>query len=119
MDEEGYFFIMGRKKELIIASGYNIYPIEIEEVIYQHPGVEEACVFGIPDTYRGETVKAIIVLKKGVIATEQDIMKFCIERLAKYKVPRVIEFRELIPKSAVGKVLRRILVEEESKRTKA
>lgn len=117
MNEEGYFFIVGRKKELIIASGYNIYPIEVEEVIYQHPGVEEACVFGIPDTYRGETVKAIIVLKKGVIATEQDIIKFCNERLANYKVPRVIEFRELMPKSAVGKILRRVLVEEEGKRT--
>lgn len=115
MDEEGYFFIVGRKKELIIASGYNVYPIEVEEVIYQYPGVEEVCVFGIPDTYRGETVKAAIVLKKGESVTEQEIMKFCQNRLAKYKIPQAIEFRELLPKSAVGKILRRVLLEEEDR----
>ncbi|PEJ37139.1 long-chain fatty acid--CoA ligase [Peribacillus butanolivorans] len=113
MDEEGYFYIVGRKKDMIIASGYNIYPIEVEDIIYQHPSVEEACVFGIPDKYRGETVKAAIVLKKGMCVTEQEIMDFCYKRLARYKVPRRFEFREQLPKSTVGKILRRILLEEE------
>ncbi|MFC9599961.1 long-chain fatty acid--CoA ligase [Peribacillus butanolivorans] len=113
MDEEGYFYIVGRKKDMIIASGYNIYPIEVEGIIYQHPSVEEACVFGIPDKYRGETVKAAIVLKKGVCVTAQEIMDFCYKRLARYKVPRRFEFREQLPKSTVGKILRRILLEEE------
>ncbi|MFJ7681272.1 long-chain-fatty-acid--CoA ligase [Peribacillus butanolivorans] len=113
MDEEGYFYIVGRKKDMIIASGYNIYPIEVEDIIYQHPSVEEACVFGVPDKYRGETVKAVIVLKKGMCVTEQEIMDFCYKRLARYKVPRRFEFREQLPKSTVGKILRRILLEEE------
>jgi long-chain acyl-CoA synthetase len=112
MDEDGYFYIVGRKKEMIIASGYNIYPIEVEEVIYQHPAVAEACVFGIPDPYRGETVKAAVVLKDGVHATEEELIDWCKERLAKYKVPRLVEFREQLPKSTVGKILRRKLVEE-------
>ncbi|MFJ8063980.1 long-chain fatty acid--CoA ligase [Psychrobacillus sp. NPDC096426] len=113
-DEDGYFYIVGRKKEMIIASGYNIYPMEVEEVLYEHPLVKEACVFGIPDTYRGETVKAILVMNG--TASEEEIKSWCAERLAKYKVPRIIEFRDEIPKTSVGKVLRHKLVEEELSR---
>jgi len=113
-DEDGYFYIVGRKKEMIIASGYNIYPMEVEEVLYEHPLVNEACVFGIPDTYRGETVKAILVMNGTV--SEEEIKNWCAERLAKYKVPRIIEFRDEIPKTSVGKVLRHKLVEEELSR---
>lgn len=116
MDEDGYFFIVDRKKDMIIAGGYNIYPREIEEVIFEHPKVQEAMVAGIPHLYRGETVKAYIVLKQGEIATEEEIIGFCKERLAPYKVPKMVDFREDLPKSAVGKLLRRKLVEEEKKK---
>ncbi|MEW9677199.1 long-chain fatty acid--CoA ligase [Lentibacillus sp. L22] len=109
-DEDGYYFIVGRKKDMIIAGGYNIYPAEIENVIYEHPAVQEACVFGVPDPYRGETVKVAIVEKEPM--TEEDITNWCAERLAKYKVPKIIEFRGELPKTTVGKILRRQLVEE-------
>lgn len=112
LDEDGFLYVVGRKKEMIIAGGYNIYPNEIDEVLYMHPAVAEACTFGVPDAYRGETVKAAIVVKKDHSLTEEDIVEWCKERLAKYKVPRLIEFREQLPKSAVGKILRRTLVEE-------
>ncbi len=118
MDEDGYFYIVDRKKDMIIAGGYNIYPREVEEVLYEHPAIVEAAVIGVPDPYRGETVKAFIVLKpeyKGKV-TEDDIIKFCKERLAAYKVPKIIEFRDELPKSAVGKILRRVLKEEELKK---
>lgn len=112
MDEDGYCFIVSRKKDVIIASGYNIYPREIEEVIFEHPCVHEVVVAGIPHEYRGETVKAFIVKKKGYEEiTEEDIIGFCRERLAKYKVPTEVEFMAELPKSAVGKILRRKLVE--------
>ncbi|MFC5587710.1 long-chain fatty acid--CoA ligase [Sporosarcina soli] len=113
MDKDGYFFIVGRKKDLIIASGYNIYPVEVEEVLYQHPVVMEACVFGVPDSYRGETVKAVIVPKHGTSVTSKEMISWCKERLATYKVPRFVEFRESLPKTKVGKILRHQLVEEE------
>jgi len=113
MDQDGYFYITDRKKDMILAGGYNIYPREIEEVIFQHPAVQEAVVAGVPDAYLGETVKAYIVLKPGHTATEHELDYFCREKLAAYKVPRRYEFREGLPKSAVGKILRRILVEEE------
>ncbi|MDN4522996.1 long-chain-fatty-acid--CoA ligase [Fictibacillus fluitans] len=113
MDEEGYFYIVGRKKDLIIASGFNIYPVEVEDVLYQHPSVAEVCVFGIPDPYRGESVKAVIVLKKEESATEQEMREWCSERLTPYKVPRSFGFRKQLPKTSVGKVLRRVLVEQE------
>ncbi|MCB0075953.1 MAG: long-chain fatty acid--CoA ligase [Anaerolineales bacterium] len=115
MDEEGFFEIVDRKKDMIIASGYNIYPREIEEVLYEHPKVLEAAVAGIPDEYRGETVKAFVVLKEGESATAEDIMEFTAQRLAPYKRPRSVEFRDELPKSMVGKILRRVLVEEELK----
>jgi len=116
MDEDGYFYIVDRKKDMIIAGGYNIYPREVEEVLYEHPDVLEAAVIGVPDLKRGETVKAFIVLKEGSTTTAEDIEKFCRERLAPYKVPRIIEFRSELPKTNVGKVLRRVLKEEELKK---
>ena len=116
IDEEGYFKIVDRKKDMIIASGFNIYPRDVEEVLYQHPKVKEVVVAGIPDPYRGETVKAYIVLKEGETATEEEIIEFCRANLAKYKVPRMVEFRTELPKTIVGKMLRRVLVEEEKKK---
>ena len=116
MDEEGYFFIVDRKKDMIIASGYNIYPRDVEEVLYQHPKIKEAVVVGVPDEYRGETVKAYIVLKEGETATADEIVEFCRNRLARFKVPKLIEFRTQLPKTIVGKVLRRVLLEEEKQK---
>jgi len=113
MDEDGFFYIVDRKKEMIISGGYNIYPREVEEVLYAHSKVMEAAVVGLPDPYRGETVKAYVVLKEGETATEQEIIDYCKQQLARYKVPGSVEFRSELPKSLVGKVLRRLLVEEE------
>lgn len=113
MDEDGYFYIVDRKKDMIIAGGYNIYPREIDEVLYSHPKVLDAVAVGIPDPYRGETVKAYIVLKEGQSATEEEIIEFCKKNLAIYKVPKLVEFRPALPKTLVGKVLRRVLREEE------
>ncbi|HWP46503.1 MAG TPA: long-chain fatty acid--CoA ligase [Candidatus Limnocylindrales bacterium] len=111
MDEDGYFYIIDRKKDLIIASGFNVYPREVEEVLYEHPKILEAAVIGIPDPYRGETVKAFVVLKKDQKATEEEILDFCRKNLAAYKVPTQIEFKDQLPKTLVGKVLRRMLRE--------
>ncbi|MHB1127936.1 MAG: long-chain-fatty-acid--CoA ligase [Bacillota bacterium] len=116
MDEDGYFYIVDRKKDMIIAGGYNIYPREIEEVLYTHPKIREAVVAAVPDEYRGETVKAYIVLKDGQEATVEEIIEFCRDKMAKYKLPRQVEFRDDLPKSMIGKVLRRLLVEEESRK---
>lgn len=119
MDEDGYFYIVDRKKDVIIAGGYNIYPREVEEVLYEHPAVLEAAVIGVPDKYRGETVKAFIVLRDEYREKvgQEEIESFCRERLAAYKVPRQIEFVDELPKSAVGKILRRVLRENEVKKT--
>src|SRR5438477_421427 len=121
MDEDGYFYIVDRKKDLILCSGYNVYPREVEEVLFMHPAVAEAAVIGIPDAYRGESVKGFIVLKAGATATESEIVAFCKERLAAFKVPKAVEFVQDLPKSLVGKVLRRELRERElaASRTKA
>ena len=119
MDEDGYFFIVDRKKDMIVASGYNVYPREVEEVLFEHPDVAEAVAIGVPDDYRGETVKAFVVKGPGATATEEEILAFCRERLAPYKAPRTVEFRDDLPKSAVGKLLRRVLVDEERARTGA
>ncbi len=113
MDADGYFYIVDRLKDIIIASGFNIVPREVEEVLFEHPKVQEAVVAGVPDARRGETVKAYIVLKPGETATVDEIVAFCKERLAPYKVPRQVEFRSELPKTMVGKFLRRVLVEEE------
>ena len=116
MDEDGYFYIVDRKKDMIIAGGYNIYPRDIDEVLFSHPKIQDAVTVGVPDPYRGETVKAFVVLKPGETATEEEIIAFCRERLAKYKVPKLVEFRDELPKSLVGKVLRKVLREEEIKK---
>lgn len=113
MDEEGYFYVVDRKKDMIIAGGFNIYPREIEEVLYEHPAVQEVVAAGIPDPYRGETVKVYIVLKEGSHATEAELNEYARKHLAAYKVPRQYEFRKELPKTAVGKILRRALVDEE------
>jgi long-chain acyl-CoA synthetase len=113
MDKDGYFYIVDRKKDLIIASGYNIVPREVEEVLFMHPKVMEAAVVGVPDVKRGESVKAFVVLKEGQSSTPEEIRAFCKEHLAPYKVPSAVDFRKELPKTQVGKVLRRMLVEEE------
>ncbi len=119
MDEDGFIFIVDRKKEMIIAGGFNIYPRDVEEVLYEHPKVKEAACYGVPDPYRGQTVKVAIVLKEGESATEEEIIEFCRPRLARYKIPKLVEFTDALPKSLIGKVLRRVLVEEEEKKAKA
>ncbi len=109
MDVNGYFFIVDRLKDMINCSGLKVYPKEVEEVLYRHPKVREAAVLGVTDSYRGETVKAVIVLQPDTTLTEQEIIEFCSESLAKYKIPKIIEFRSELPKSAVGKILKRNL----------
>lgn len=117
-DEDGYMFIVDRKKDMIIAGGFNIYPRDIDEVLFQHPKVAEAVALGVKDPYRGETVKAFVVLKPGQKCTEEEIIKFCKEKLAPYKVPKLVEFRDSIPKSVIGKILRKVLREEEEAKAK-
>ena len=109
MDEEGYLFIVDRKKDMIIAGGYNIYPREIDEVLFEHPKLQEACAVGVPDPYRGETVKAFCVVKSGMTCTEEEVISFCRQKLAPYKSPKIVEFLDELPKSNVGKILRREL----------
>lgn len=117
-DEQGYFYIVDRKKELIKPGGYQVWPREVEEVISDNPKVLEVGVAGIPDPYRGETVKAWVVVKPGETLTEDEVKAWCKERLAKFKVPTHIEFREELPKTTVGKVLRRELVREHKEKEK-
>jgi long-chain acyl-CoA synthetase len=119
MDEDGYFYIVDRKKDMIDVSGLKVWPREVEEVLYEHPAVNEAAVVGVADAYRGETVKAYVTLKPGYQGkvTEEDIIKFCKDKIATYKAPRLVEFRDSLPKTLVGKILRRTLKEEmESKK---
>lgn len=118
MDEDGYFYVVDRKKDMIIAGGFNIYPREIEEVLYEHDDIQECVVAGIPDPYRGETVKAYIVLKEGHEVSEEELDAYCRTKLAAFKVPRFYEFRDELPKTAVGKILRRTLIEEEKEKLK-
>ncbi len=113
MDEEGYFYIVDRKKDMIISGGFNIYPREVEEVLYEHPKILEAAVIGVPHQYKGEVVKAYVVLKKGEVLTKEEVIAFCEERLARYKVPKEVSFVDDLPKSMIGKVLRRELREKE------
>lgn len=119
MDEDGYFYILDRRKDLIIAGGYNIYPREVEEVLFEHPDVEEAIVAGVYDPYRGETVKAYIVPRSGSKPDAEELKRWCKEKLAAYKVPKVYEFRDSLPKTLAGKVLRRKLIEEEKERNQS
>jgi long-chain acyl-CoA synthetase len=108
-DEDGYLSVVDRKKDMIIAGGYNIYPVELDNVLMDHPKILEACTIGIPDKYRGETVKAFIVKKKEHELTEEEVVDYCKKNLAAYKIPKMIEFVDELPKSAVGKILRRKL----------
>jgi long-chain acyl-CoA synthetase len=117
MDEDGYFQIVDRKKDMILgAGGFNIYPREIEDILYEHPKVKEVAAAGIPVAGKGERVKVYIVLKEGETATEEEIIQFCRENMAPYKVPKFVEFRTELPKTMVGKILRRVLVEEDKKK---
>jgi long-chain acyl-CoA synthetase len=116
LDEDGHLTLVDRKKDMIVAGGYNIYPKEIDEVLFGHPKILEACAVGVPDEYRGETVKAFIVVRPGETLTAEEIIEYCKERLALYKVPRKIAFLDALPKSAVGKILRRELRALEAKK---
>jgi long-chain acyl-CoA synthetase len=109
-DEDGYLFIVGRSKELIIRGGYNVYPAEIEDVLHEHPAVAEAAVIGIPDERLGEEVMAFLTLRPGAVLTAPEVIAFCRERVAAYKYPRVIEIRDALPKNALGKILKDRLV---------
>ena len=113
MDEDYYVFIVDRTKDMIIAGGYNIYPRDIDEVLYKHPKVKDVISVGIPDKYYGEIVKAYVQLVAGQTATEQELIDYCKEHLASYKVPKMIEFREELPRTVTGKALRRLLRDEE------
>ena len=119
MDEKGYFFIVDRIKDMIKTVGENVYPREVEEVLFMHPKVKDAVVVGIPQEFLGEEIKAYIVLKEGETTTAAEIISFCREQLSKFKVPKEVEFRKELPKTLVGKVLRRVLRDEELKKTKA
>lgn len=119
MDEDGYFYIEDRKKDMIIASGFNIYPREVEEVLATHPDVVEVAIAGVPDAKRGETVKAWVVKNPESTLTEQELIDWSKERLARYKYPRIIEFRDELPRTTVGKVLKRELVQESAQESVA
>ena len=116
MDEEGFFYIVDRKKEMILAGGFNVYPRDVEEVLYLHPKVREAAVIGVPDAFRGECVKAFVVPQDGESPSADELIAFCRKHLVGYKIPTQIEFRASLPKTLIGKVLRRVLMEEERQR---
>ena len=114
MDEDGYFYVVDRKKDMVVSGGYNVYPKEIEDVYLEHPKVAEAAAIGVPHPTRGEQVKLMLVLKEGENATEEEMIKYCSDKLAKYKWPTMLEFRSELPKSAVGKILKHVLREEKT-----
>jgi len=116
MDDEGYFFIVDRKKDMIKTRGENVYPREVEEVLFRHPKVKDAVVVGLPDAFAGEKIKAYLILKEGENATAEEVLTFCRAELSKFKVPQEIEFRKELPKTIIGKVLRRVLIDEEMKK---
>jgi long-chain acyl-CoA synthetase len=116
MDEDGYVTIVDRKKDVINVSGFNVYPKEIDELLITHPKILEVCTIGVPDAYRGETVKIFIVTKPGQTMTAEEVIDFCKEKLAGYKVPKLVEFIAALPKSVVGKILRRELRDMEAKK---
>jgi long-chain acyl-CoA synthetase len=117
MDDDGYFYIVDRKKELIKPGGFQVWPREVEEVIKDHPAVLDVGVAGVPDPKSGEAIKAWVVLKPGESATEEDIIQFCKAEMANYKAPKKVEFRDELPKTTVGKILRRELVREHKEST--
>lgn len=112
-DREGYVYIVGRKKEMVNVRGLNVYPREIEEILYQNQKIKEAAVIGIPDMHKGEVPKGFVVLKDGLDASEHEIIQYLRERLAPYKIPKFIEFRSSLPKNTTGKILKRVLKEGE------
>jgi long-chain acyl-CoA synthetase len=112
MDEDGFTSIVQRKKDLIIVDGFNVYPSEVEGVLYTHPAVRLAAVIGVPDAYHGEIVRAAVVLREGMSAMHEDLIAHCKTNLAEYKVPRHVDVRDTMPMSAVGKILYRVLREE-------
>lgn len=112
MDDEGYFYIVDRLKDMINVSGFKVYPAEVENAIYGHPAVAEVAVYGVPDTVKGEIVKADILLKAGFVVAEEEVIAFCSEKIAAYKIPRAVNFVDSIPKNATGKVLKRLLRKE-------
>jgi long-chain acyl-CoA synthetase len=118
IDENGFVIITDRKKDMAIVGGFNVYPKDVEEVLYTHPKVALAAVIGVPDPHTGEKIKAFIQLRPGVQSTEEEMLEFCKEKMTGYKRPRSVEFRETLPTSVVGKVLRRVLKEEELKKQK-
>ncbi len=117
-DSDGYLTIVDRKKDMVIAGGYNIYPVEIDNILCDHPKVLEACAVGVPDEYRGETIKAFIVVKEGETLTAEEVTAYCKEHLAAYKVPKQIEFMDELPKTAIGKILRKDLRDRELEKGK-
>jgi long-chain acyl-CoA synthetase len=118
MDEDGYFYIVDRLKDMIKYKGHSVYPREIEDIMFEHPAIKEVCVVGVPDPIAGETIKAFVALKPNFSGkiTEQELIEWCKQRMAAYKYPRTIEFREELPKTTAGKYLRRVLKEEEIKK---
>ena len=116
MDEEGFFFIVDRKKDMIKTKGENVYPRDVEEALFRHPQIKDAVVVGLPDVFSTEIIKAYVVLKEGEESTEEEIIEFCKKELARFKVPKAVEFRKELPKTIVGKVLRRVLLDEELKK---
>jgi acyl-CoA synthetase (AMP-forming)/AMP-acid ligase II len=108
-DEDGYLYILGRADDMVISGGLNVYPSEVETVLLSHPKVQEAAAVGIPDAKRGQVIRAIVVLKHGETATHQEILSFCKERLASFKMPRQLEFKDSLPKSSTGKIAKRQL----------
>jgi long-chain acyl-CoA synthetase len=109
MDAEGWFYVVDRKKDQINAAGYKVWPREVEDVLYEHPAVREAAVIGVPDEYRGETVKAFVSLRPGATVTAPELIAFCKARMAAYKYPRQVELVDELPKTVTGKILRREL----------
>jgi len=112
VDEEGYIYIVDRKTDMIITGGFNVYPSEIEQVLYKHPAILEACVLGVPDDKWGEAIKAVVVLKKGQSATEEEIIGFCRTLLSSFKKPQSVDFWSEIPKNPNGKIARRAVKEK-------
>jgi long-chain acyl-CoA synthetase len=113
IDSDGYFTIVDRKKDMIKTKGENVYPRDVEEALFRHPKIKDAVVVGVPEEFMGEMIKAYVVLRDGETATEEEIIEHCGRELAKFKVPKAVEFRNELPRTIVGKVLRRVLLQEE------
>jgi long-chain acyl-CoA synthetase len=114
MDDEDYIFIVDRVKDMINVSGFKVWPAEVEQSLYRHPAIKEVAVYGVPHYEKGESVRAAVVLKDGAAASEEEMLAFCREKMANYKVPQKFEFIEELPKSATGKILKRVLRDQET-----